>query len=394
MNYSHQVPAAERTLDVLEALAAAPAGLSAAELLEQLQLSRSALFALLNTLKTRRYVEQLDQRGRYRLGPALWTLLPGRQSGLETLIETFYTQTDLATLPETVALAWLDSTETVIIAQIESRRPVRAVFQPGERRPAQTTAAGLVLLAGLRRGVVEHLLAEASAALEAVLLRVQKEGWAVTETEETVELACPVCPDGTQPTAALLLNIPTCRYRPEADNLIKPLRQGAAQLSYRLGAPVYQPYGWSVGEPLGPTTLITPVELEQFLQGAWGARLACLRQDGVPHVIPLWYEWDGRFVWVTASPDAYWKAYVRDNNRVSLTIDEPWPPLRRVLITGRIEPVTEGEIRGGLAGLRRRLAGRYLGKGADTETTLQQSAGWEAFRLTPDKITGQRGLGR
>ncbi|MEW5961349.1 MAG: pyridoxamine 5'-phosphate oxidase family protein [Chloroflexota bacterium] len=390
MNYSKQVPAAERTLRLLEVLAAAPDGLSAGELLEQLPLSHSALFALLNTLKARRYVEQLDSRGRYRLGPALWTLLPGRQPGLGPITEAFYTQTEIATLPETVALAWLDRAETVIIAQIESRRPVRAVFQPGERRPAQATAAGRVLLAGLRRGSVES---QSSPELEATLLRVQKEGLAITEDDETVELACPVCPDGIQPVTALLLRMPAFRYRPEADDLTRHLRQGAIRLSYRLGAPVYQPYGWSMGEPLGPTTSLNPAELDQFFQGAWGARLACLRQDGTPHVIPLWYEWDGRLVWVTASPNAYWKAYVKENKRVSVTIDEPWPPLRRVLITGRAEPVSEVDIRGGLAGLRRRLAVRYLGKGAETEAALKQVEGWEAFRILPDKITGQRGLG-
>ena len=79
MDYSKQVPAAERTLNILEVLSSTPDGLSATELLAQLgDISRSGLFALLNTLKARSYIEQSDSRGKYQLGPALWALLPRR----------------------------------------------------------------------------------------------------------------------------------------------------------------------------------------------------------------------------------------------------------------------------------------------------------------------------
>ncbi|MEZ4593784.1 MAG: helix-turn-helix domain-containing protein [Chloroflexota bacterium] len=77
MDYSKQVPAAERTLNILEALSGALDGLSATELLERLDdMSRSGLFALLNTLKARSYVEQSDSRGMKPAWPALWALLP------------------------------------------------------------------------------------------------------------------------------------------------------------------------------------------------------------------------------------------------------------------------------------------------------------------------------
>jgi hypothetical protein len=134
-------------------------------------------------------------------------------------------------------------------------------------------------------------------------------------------------------------------------------------------------------------------EVEQFLQGPWSARLACVRRDGAPHVIPLWYEWVNHCMWVTASPDAYWKTYVAGSKQVSLSVDEPWPPLRRALIAGHAEPVASVDIPGGLAGLRRRLATRYLGQGAETRSEFRQTQGWQAFRIVPHKITGLQGLG-
>lgn len=394
MAYSKQVPAAERTLRLLETLAAAPEGLTAGELLEQLEVSRSSLFALLNTLKARRYVEQQDSRGRYRLGAALWALLPGRRQGLGALVEAFQSDVEIGMMPETVALAWLDGKETVIVAQVQSQQPVRVVFQPGERHPADASAAGLVLLAALPQETVAKHFPQRAAQLMPVLQEVRQEGTARSGDEETIQLACPVCADGTRPVAALLVSVPAFRHDGQtAVPHLKLLRETAARLSYRLGAPVYQPYGWATGEPIGPTTPMTTAEVQEFLQGPWGARLACVRQDGTPHVVPLWYEWDGENVWVAASPGANWKTYVQESAQVSLTVDEPWSPLRRALIVGRAEPAASEEIHGGLAGLRRRLAARYLGKGGEDQVACAQTEGWQAFRIVPQKISGYRGLG-
>lgn len=397
-DYSQQVPAADRTLNLLEALAAVPEGLSAGELLQQLAMSRSALFALLNTLKARQYIDQTDARGRYRLGPALWSLMPGRQPGVRPLVEAFQSDEALSALSETAALLFLDRAETVLIAQREGQHTVRAVFTVGQRRSAPETAGGLALLAGLSPAELAQVGVD-DGEITAVLSAVRRRGFARMTLPETVELARPVCPDGARPVAALLVSIP--RFR-SSEALIETqdalLRQAAARLSYRLGAAVYQPYGWAVAEPIGPNRPLTSGELAQFLQGAWGARLACVRQDGTPHVLPLWYEWDGEAFWVAASPGAQWPTYVRDGARsggqVSLTIDEPWPPLRRVFVAGWAEFVPETAVAGGLAGLRRRLATRYLGQGAGEQEELSRTDGWQAVRIQPQRISGRQGLGR
>lgn len=394
MDYSKQVPAAERTLLLLETLAAAPDGLTAGELLDALDLSRSTLFALLNTLKARNYVEQPADRGRYRLGPALWSLIPGRSPGLGPLIEAFHADADAGAHLESLALLWLDRDETAVLAQRDGSHSVRVVHQPGERRRAVETAGGLVLLAGLGPQALERVAPADVGGWDTRLQAVRESGLAETRGADAVDLAAPVCADGAQPTAALQFSIPAYRYSPEtAVALTSTLRHTAARLSYRLGAPVYQPYGWAVGEPIGPTRELDTAEISAFLQGPWGARLACVRRDGAPHVVPLWYEWDGRFVWVVATPGASWKTYAAESGQVSLTIDEPWPPLRRAFIAGHAEQVSDTAVPGGLAGLRRRLAARYLGQGAENRPEFQQTSGWSALRILPQKIRGRQGLG-
>ena len=392
MAYATHVPAAERTLQLLEVLSTASRGFTAAELITRLHISRSSLFALLSTLKARHYVEQEDSR--YRLGPALWALLPGRQQGLRPLIDAFQHDVELGLLAETVALACLDGAETVIIAQRESPQSVRAVFRPGERRAAAATAAGQLLLAGLPANTLHAHLWHLHDLLP-TLRHIHTTGWTEMSYGDTVELAAPVCMDGIQPVAALLATIPAFRAYPESVvALVYPLRQAAARLSYRLGAPIYHPYGWASSEPLGPTMPLQHADVERFLQGPWSARLACVRHDGTPHVIPLWYEWANRCLWVTASPDAAWKTYITVGKQVSLSVDEPWPPLRRALIAGHAEAVANTDIPGGLAGLRCRLALRYLGQGAASRAEFQQTKGWQAFRIVPHKIIGRQGLGR
>jgi nitroimidazol reductase NimA-like FMN-containing flavoprotein (pyridoxamine 5'-phosphate oxidase superfamily) len=188
----------------------------------------------------------------------------------------------------------------------------------------------------------------------------------------------------------LLVALPAYRRQPDS-GLGQTLRTVAARLSYRLGASIYQPYGQTPLDAVGPTTPLDSTEIDAFLQQAWGARLACIRSDGTPHVVPLWYEWNGRYFWITASANASWGQYVQDNTGVSLTIDEPWPPLRRVLVTGRAEPVADSAIHGGITGLRQRLVSRYLGRNSTAPAMDQMQ--WQAFRITPKKIIGQRGLG-
>jgi len=394
MTYSQQVPAAERALNILEVLAEAPDGLTASELLMRLDFPRSALFALLNTLKARDYITQQDDRGRYFLGKALWALAPGKEDSLASLVREFQADMELDEISETVVLCRLEKAFSVVVSQRLGLVRVQVVFQLGERREATAVADGQVLLAGLSPTQLTTLVADWYASHHEILQHIRVTGTARVDSTDTIEIACPICADGIRPIAALLLSVPLFKFRiGSVANIQHTIQQAAARLSFRIGAPVYQPYGWAQGESIGPNRPLDSPELTRFLQEPWGARLACVRRDGTPHVLPLWYEWDGRFIWLTASPGAQWKTYVRDSQRVSLTVDEPWPPLRRAFIVGTAELVPDAQIPGGLDDLRRRLAVRYLGRSAEQQLQLIDSEGWQAVKIRPSRITGQQGLG-
>lgn len=377
-DYSQNVPAAERTLRVLEVLSANGEGMTSGELLNQVEGSRSGLYALLNTLKARGYI--VAEESRYRLGPALWRLIPDRPRSLDALLTAFPEEAAAAPGDESLALVWPGTAGNIVVAESQPDRPVRVVYRTGAVRPAASPDTRVL---------------DAGGPGEADDLRlVRRHGGASHTDHELTEIAVPVCGDGVKPTAALVVGIPASRSeRSHLEAIETSVRQLAARLSYQLGAVVYKPYGWAAPESVGPSKELSAQELDEFLEGQWGAQLACVRSDGTPHVVPLWYEWDGAAMWLAASPGSSWRAFIGENPQVSVTLDEPWAPLRRLFLSGRAVVVGDKEVPGGLEGLRSRLATRYLGHGADSQPELMDTDGWAAVRITPERIHGRQGLG-
>lgn len=355
----------ERTLRLVEALLEQPGGATPQELLARLGGSRSTLFLLLHTLKALGYAEQPEKRGRYYPGPRLraWQSAPAIPAADLSL--AFYQEAARRPSQETLALVLPSPGGPLVLSQVEGGQQVRSAFTPGQAYPNLT------------------------AALQALAPQppqeVQDNGCALVAGSESLDLALPICRDGTHPEAALVLSAPAFRWRPEtllAASLAE-LRAMAARLSYRLGAPYYLPYRRPSDQELQPAAALSNEEIGRFLQGPWTARLACLRRDGRPHVIPVWQEWDGQDFYVVAWQGSQWAEYLLQNPNVSLIVDEPWPPLRRVTGRGLAEPVADSFA---LDPLLLRLSRRYLGQDAPPAAVLR------AFRIHPETLRGWQGL--
>lgn len=377
MTNSQHVPAAVRTINILECLAAAEHGLTGADMLDEIGGSRSGLYALLSTLRSSGHVVTID--GRHHPGPAIRSLLPAQPATVASLVDAFRSETTDSHLVETLALTWPDGNGTVVVAEAPGHGQLRVSYPAGSSRGA-TRADCRVISAGTDQG-------------DEGLEQVRRMGLAEYADQEVIELASPVCRDGINPIAAVVAGVPAERSDAEMTAVVDRLRQLAVRLSHRLGAMVYQPYGWDVSRTVGPAADLTDEELDQFLGGLWSAQLACVRSDGSPHVVPLWYEWDGARMWLAASPGASWRDHIAANAMVSVTLDEPWPPLRRAFIAGTAREVRSDDVPGGLPGLRRRLANRYLGKGAEERPELVETDGWAAVLLDPTRVHGRQGLG-
>jgi DNA-binding IclR family transcriptional regulator/nitroimidazol reductase NimA-like FMN-containing flavoprotein (pyridoxamine 5'-phosphate oxidase superfamily) len=393
VTYADEVPSAKRALQLLELLAATPEGLMAGEIEATLEIPHSALFALLNTLTSMGYLTQSGPRQPYRPGPRLHALRHPQPPGTHALTQAFTEETTRHPPEETVALATLssageDDAEVLFLAATPCEREVRSVIRPGERARATEHPAGWVLLAGLSSGALTQHVATPTAALHSQLDHVREQAMAEQAKGDAHRLAVPICADGRHPEAALVISVPTFRWTPaRRRDLAQTLRESAARISYRLGALTYRPYGEARPHHLGASVAMSAAERRSFLTEPWAARLACIRPDGAPHVVPVWYEWRDDACWIAAWPGSVWAGFVRQNPAVALTIDEPWPPMRRVLLRGRAAPIPDDEIPGGMAGLRQRLSNRYVG--APLHFAAEE-VGWQAFRIAPNQIVAQR----
>lgn len=147
---------------------------------------------------------------------------------------------------------------------------------------------------------------------------------------------------------------------------------------------------------------MTPEERDEFLQGPWLARLACLRPDGWPYVIPLWYHWDGLAFWLVGRERSEWCHYLQIDPRVSLVVDEQDVPIRKVICEGTavcVEAAVGPYLMNGEKSQWNQLGEKYTGPrylGAEKAKEYRGSVNVEpcwTFKIVPKKLVTWQGLG-
>ena len=196
------VKSAERTVRILETLAASPRRLTISELQDRVGYPRSSLHALIRTLRDLKWVEADDAGLAFGVGPH--ALLSGtayldRDPALPFAHDTLE---DLrAELGYTIHFARRDEAHVIYLASREPRDAIRIVSRVGRRLPVHLTALGQALLAGLTPeevdGVLPATLARLTpntitdrAALSAELDAVRGRGWAFECEQGTPGVAC------------------------------------------------------------------------------------------------------------------------------------------------------------------------------------------------------------
>lgn len=361
----------QKAFHLLEILRQNPAGCPAPQLMRQLQMPRSSFFSLLNLLKEEEYIEQAQLRGNYFIGRRLLAWMGTPLPHWREWIEAFEQEGAAHPLDETLALALPHSQGAQLLAVLPARRRLQPYFRVGEVLASTESAAPRLFAPWVDE-------------------KIRKQGYALFEGQELSELALPICRDGSNPAAALLLSAPSSRLdRRNLLSYLAALREMAIHLSYRLGAAFYSPYQGQMSVSLAEESPLSQEDIAQFLQVPLVARLACLNREGRPHVVPVWQEWDGKAFYVAAWEGSQWADYLQENPSVSLTIDEPWTPLRRVVARGEAVQLQEADYPGGTQALVTRLRQRYLGQALSKRV---KGRAWQAFRIHPTSLRGWRGL--
>lgn len=199
---ANSVKSAERTVRILETLAASPTKLTLSELQERMGYPRSSLHALVRTLRELKWIEADTTGSAFGVGPH--ALLSGtayldRDPALPYAYEALE---DLrGELGHTTHFARRDGAHVLYLASRERRDTVRLFSRVGRRLPAHLTALGQSLLAALTPEEVDEVLPDRlesyTAAtitdrniLHAELDSVRGRGWAFEREQGTEGVAC------------------------------------------------------------------------------------------------------------------------------------------------------------------------------------------------------------
>jgi PPOX class probable F420-dependent enzyme len=141
---------------------------------------------------------------------------------------------------------------------------------------------------------------------------------------------------------------------------------------------------------------MSKAEIAKFLmQGTFTGKLATVKKDGSSHVVPIWFVLDnennrhkvGNIIFTTGESST--KANnIRQDNRVSICVDDQVPPFSFVTIFGiaKIYPYKRKEV----LKWATKIAERYMGKSnAEAYGRRNSEEGLIIVGIKPTKIIGE-----
>ncbi|WP_435972538.1 PPOX class F420-dependent oxidoreductase [Streptomyces sp. Qhu_M48] len=138
-------------------------------------------------------------------------------------------------------------------------------------------------------------------------------------------------------------------------------------------------------------TRMTDDEWRTFVSaGTRTGKLATVRDDGSPHVVPIWFLLDGdTFVFTTGKGTVKGRNLARDG-RVSLCVDDDTPPFAFVALSGRAELSEDPAQLRHWAG---RLGARYMGEDRAEEFGSRNAVPGELLvRVRIHKVIAEGGV--
>jgi len=190
----------EKALQLIEAMARAGKPVGVSQLGRELDINKSTVHRLLDTLVRHGYAQQEKEGVRYALSVKLWEIGIGVVRGLNLpRIAHPFLEAAVAETGETALLGVADGTEVLIIGKVDSPQPLQ-IFSPlGARLPIGNSAFGRVLLAHQPEAFVDAVVQQFvprtpfgiqnAAQLRADLARIRERGASHSRDEWQVGIA-------------------------------------------------------------------------------------------------------------------------------------------------------------------------------------------------------------
>ena len=134
---------------------------------------------------------------------------------------------------------------------------------------------------------------------------------------------------------------------------------------------------------------LTPEQVDELLAGPIIARLATVKPDGAPYVVPVWEYWEDGAMYIIPRERSAFMEYIKNEPRVAVSCaDDVDPDHPRVLIEGVAE-IVEGPVKmaGRTLEIAREMVVRYAGEPglAYLESTIDNPR--YLLKITPEKMT-------
>ncbi len=247
---SYRIAAVDRALSVLEILSQR-GEIGVTEIANELAMTKSLVFRILNTLEARGYVAKDNMRSLYGLGYRAWHLgdEAAKQRGLlrvaEPLMEELRDRFN-----ESVNLIVRDGLNALVVTTRESRHSMRLFAKPGRHGPLHAGGGSMVLLAfapaDVRAETLAGTLTRFTAAtvtdpveLEKKLFKIETDGFHVTKDdldEGAFSIAAPIYGPNDDVVAAVSVAGPVSRLNDEVrERVLNGVLDAAGQISAGLG---------------------------------------------------------------------------------------------------------------------------------------------------------------
>ncbi len=138
---------------------------------------------------------------------------------------------------------------------------------------------------------------------------------------------------------------------------------------------------------------LSKTAIDDFLATAVIARLATVKPDGAPYVVPIWQHWDGEAMWVIPRGKSAFVENIRHEPRVCVSCaDDVNPAHTRVTIEGTAE-IVEGPapLVGRLKEIGEEMAVRYMGPDGPKYAGRTANRPRYLVKITPNRITSWQG---
>lgn len=249
-NEKYWVPAIERADKVLKELSNYPNQLRLIDLSKRLEINKSSLFSLLNTLEKLSWVTK-DEGDKYSLGPSLG-LFGSAYLSQFNLLQLFYKEaaSSVSIVNEHIQLGVLLNDNVVYLGKVEGNTNVRLVTDPGMQFPAYASAIGKIQLIQFTKEELINIFSKTewemktpytTKNIEELYKKVQQakqNGYAIENQESALGFHCvaaPIYNHENKIIAGVSFSMPTVSWESKKEIAKKEIIQLANRLSKLAG---------------------------------------------------------------------------------------------------------------------------------------------------------------